>query len=53
MAEEWNPVILTAIFTPNPADVGESILVQVLAADVQTVEQTDLKLTGEALTGEV
>lgn len=50
MASE--PVILSATFTPNPADVGENILVQVLAVDVTTTEQTDLKLTGEALTGE-
>lgn len=50
---EYTPVILTADFTPNPADVGETILIQVLAVDVETAEADDLKLTGEALTGEV
>lgn len=47
------PVILSAVFTPNPADVGETVLIQVLAVDVEVTPQTDQKLTGEALTGEV
>ena len=48
-----NPIILSAVFIPNPADVGESILLQVLAVDVETVEQDEIRMSGEFNSGEV
>jgi len=54
MADEWRPVIITAKFTPNPANVGDSVLVQVKAIDMPpAVEQEELRMTAEFLTGEV
>lgn len=53
MASEWNPLIISAVVTPNPATVGETVVLQVAAIDVQTVEQTEARLSGEFRAGEV
>lgn len=53
MAEEWSPLIITAAFTPNPANVGDSVLLQVVAIDAQTVEQEEARMSGEFNSGEV
>ena len=52
MAEQ-NPVILAAAFTPNPAKVGEPVLLQVMVVDVGAVEQTETRMSGEFNSGEV
>lgn len=53
MADEWSPLIVTAAFTPNPANVGDSVLLQVVVIDVQTIEQEETRLSGEFQSGEV
>lgn len=50
---EWTPLIISATLTPNPAQAGEPVLLQVAAIDVQVVEQTEVRASGEFRAGEV
>lgn len=47
------PVIILAKFEPNPANVGDTVTVQVMAADVENVQQSEMKMTNEFNAGEV
>ena len=38
MAEEWSPIVISATFTPATANVGDSVLLQVIVLDVQTID---------------
>lgn len=49
----WQPVILSAEVTPNPATTGRSLVIRVLALDVFGAEQTEMRLVGEWYSGEV
>ena len=42
MAEEWSPIVISATFTPVTANVGDSVLLQVIVLDVQTIEQEEI-----------
>ena len=53
MAEEWSPIVISATFTPVTANVGDSVLLQVIVLDVQTIEQEEIRLSGEFQSGEV
>lgn len=53
MANEWSPLIITAVMTPNPVTVGELVLLQAAVIDVQSVEQTEVRVSGEFRSGEV
>lgn len=53
MAEIWTPVIISASISPNPALVGQSVLLSVAATDVQSVEQQQVLISGEFVSGEV
>lgn len=53
MAEEWSPIVISATFTPATANVGGSVLLQVIVLDVQTIEQEEIRLSGEFQSGEV
>lgn len=53
MAESWTPVITAASMTPNPAVAGQNVLLSVAAADIQSVEQTEARVSGEFVSGEV
>ena len=52
MAEEWSPIVISA-FTPATANVGDSVLLQVIVLDVQTIEQEEIRVSGEFQSGEV
>lgn len=47
------PAVISAKLSPNPATVGEAVLLQVAAIDVQIVEQTEVRASGEFRAGEV
>lgn len=49
----WEPVVISAKLSPNPATVGDTVLLQVAAIDVQSVEQTEIRTSGEFRAGEV
>lgn len=49
----YQPVILTAELRPNPATVGETVLLSVSALDVEIIEQTEARMSGELRAGEV
>lgn len=53
MASAWEPVIISAALTPDPAAVGTPVLLQVAVMDAQFVEQTDVRMSGEFRAGEV
>lgn len=53
MASEWSPLIISAAFTPNPAIAGGDVLLQVVVIDVQSIEQEELRMAGEFMSGEV
>lgn len=53
MAAEWNPLIISAVMTPDPAMVGGTVLLQAVVIDAQTVEQTETRMSGELMSGEV
>lgn len=47
------PVIIMAKLDPNPANVGDTVTIQVMATDVENVQQSETKMTNEFKTGEV
>lgn len=53
MATTYIPVILSALLTPNPAQVGVPILVSIAAEDVACVPSTAVYTAGEFTSGEV
>lgn len=53
MSNEWEPLIISAKLTPNPAVVGTAVLLQVAAIDVQTIEQVEARQSGEFQAGVV
>lgn len=54
MAEStFIPVIVSAFFTPNPAKVGETVLLSVAAVDVECVPRPEIFTAGEFTSGEV
>lgn len=53
MSNEWEPLIISAKLTPDPATVGTAVLLQVAAIDVHTVEQVELRQAGEFQAGVV
>lgn len=53
MATTYIPVIVGAILTPNPAKVGEEVLISVAAIDVECVPSTQVITAGEFTAGEV
>lgn len=53
MAEEWSPIVISATLTPVTANVGDSVLLQVIVLDVQTIEQEEIRVSGESQSGEV
>lgn len=54
MSNEWEPLIISAKLTPDPATVGTAVLLQVSAIDVHTVEQqVELRQAGEFQAGVV
>ena len=53
METVWEPLIVTATFSPNPATTGQTVTLSVLALDVFGDEQTEARLSGEFVSGEV
>lgn len=53
MASEWSPLVVSAVMAPNPATVGDTVLLQAVVIDVQAVEQTENRMSGELRSGEV
>lgn len=53
MAESWTPVVVSAQITPQPAVVGQSVLLSVAVTDVQSVERQEVYVAGEWTSGEV
>lgn len=49
----YTPVIISAILSPNPAVVGEAVLISIAATDVEAVPSTAVYLSGEFVSGEV
>lgn len=49
----YTPLILSAVFVPNPVKSGESLLLQVRALDVEVAERTETRISGEFYSGEV
>ena len=47
------PVIVSASLTPNPAKVGETVLLQILAIDVQSIAQEESHVSNEFYAAEV
>lgn len=45
----WNPLIMSALFTPNPAGTTDTILLQVQAIDIFGGEQTEAWYAGNEL----
>lgn len=53
MASTFVPVIIGAYLTPNPAQVGQGVLISVAAIDVECVPSTQVITAGEFTAGEV
>lgn len=47
------PVIISAVLTPNPAQVGGVVHISVAAADLEAVPREEMLLCGEWYCGEV
>ncbi len=47
------PIIISAMLTPNPAEVGETVLISIAAADLKIVPREELFYAGEFTCGEV
>lgn len=47
------PVIIGAYISPNPAQVGQSVLISVAAIDVECVPSVQVVTAGEFTAGEV
>ncbi len=46
-------VIISAVLSPNPVQVGGTIHISVAAAELEAVPQTEVRLSGEFYSGEV
>lgn len=53
MATTYVPVIINALLSPNPAKVGQPVLISVAAIDVECVPSTQVITSGEFTSGEV
>lgn len=54
MAETvWQPLIISASFTPNPAEAGASLLISAVIVDVFGTEQEEVRYPSEFYSGEV
>lgn len=53
MATTYVPVIVGAMLSPNPAKVGEKVLISVAAIDVECVPSVQVITAGEFTSGEV
>lgn len=53
MASTFTPVILSATLTPNPAKVGQTVLLSVAVQDVESTPSVQVYLCGEFYCGEV
>lgn len=53
MTSTFIPVIISALLTPNPAQVGAPVLLSVAAADVEAVPSVADYRSGEFVSGEV
>lgn len=49
----WVPVILKAVFTPNPVPAGQPFVLEVLAVDRFGGEQAEIHASNEFHSGEV
>jgi len=49
----WDPLFVSASFTPNPVIVGQPTLLSIIVIDVFGKEQDDIKISGEYSCGEV
>lgn len=47
------PVIISALLTPNPVEVGQTLHISISAVEAESVAQTEIRLCGEWLCGEV
>ncbi len=47
------PVIISAVLTPNPAQANSTVHVSIAAAELETVAQTEVRLSGEFYSGEI
>lgn len=50
MATTYIPVIISAILSPNPAQVGVPVLISIAAEDVACVPTTQVITAGEGFT---
>lgn len=53
MSSTYTPVISSAILTPNPAQIGSSVLISVSASDIEAVPAVVDYRSGEFMCGEV
>lgn len=53
MAVTYTPVIVSAILSPNPAKVGQQVLISISATDVASEPSTFVPTSGEFASGEV
>lgn len=49
----WEPLIISASFSPNPGLTGQPLLLSVTVIDVFGKEQDELHMAGEFYSGEV
>lgn len=47
------PVIISAVLSPNPVQVGGTIHISVAAAELEAAAQIEVRLCGEFYCGEV
>lgn len=52
-ASTYIPAIISAVFTPNPAEAGQEVLLSVEAVDIECVLYTQVIAAGEFSAGEV
>lgn len=50
---DYIPIIISAVLTPNPATVGQPVLISVAAADLEVIPREELWYAGEITAGEV
>lgn len=53
MESTYVPVIISAFLTPNPAVVGQQVLISVAAADIECIPYTQVVTAGEFSSAEV
>lgn len=52
-ASTYIPAIISAFFTPNPAEAGREVLLSVQAVDIECVPYAQVVTAGEFSAGEV